>query len=941
MKKTAAITIIILLSFAVQIFAAFESKVIFNQGVEAFKSSNYSSAELLFRKTLENNDDYKDKAWFYLARTIFQQGKYKSAIFEFNSFLTKCRTENLRIESRFWMAESYYSLNDSLKAIEEYNRFLEKSDDISLSMTAHDRIATIYFNQQRYEEAVMEWEQSIKNSTDMDQNAQIVIKIGRALFKNGYYEKSLDRLLPLLSARINSRNKAEIRLLAGRLYQLQGDHKKAMTALNAIPKELTETYPFYDVYYFRALSYISLERTTAARSELELFQIIGKKSEFYTAGMFELGSIMLSGNKPESGIEILHEIWEKSGDNDLSIKSAILIAEYYVDNDPEKSISYIEKYITSPDDEQNKKILLMLVRAYLKNGKYDKAETTIRIFSDRYPYDQNIDEINFSKGVVLLQKGELDTALQIFNNIKKDNPFSKFINDTDYYMALVSYKKGKIDEAAGYLRSYTGKKGVNKLFDAHYLLAEIYILSGDLKRAEREINILVNSYSRYTNVDRLIYTLAKHMYEKKLNAAQNYFNILQNRYPDSVYSSLIHLLYGNSFYQSGNYEKAITSYEKYINSNSIEDRGIAFYNLLQSNYRLKRYNRVIEIISSIKIPVLDEEQWKEIPLLQARSYYNLKNFEQVYNTLRWENFLNFSDEDIKMLIVSTIWTGDIKTVSGIIDQLGERESLQRDAQLLLAEYYEKNRNFDDAKNIYNLILISGAEESVKEKARISLAEIFAESGNYELSINLLNQVELKENVAERDCLIIINHFYSGKEKKGAEITDSRLNYILNTRFTEKVLLLNMVYHYNLKNINSFNSFVRHLNQYKQNIDYINYLSGKLYFETGAYKQSYLYFYKLSNKDNEYDVETNYYLGRLSLLYNNNRNGSMKYYQKVFAEENKKNEFVQRSKLELAIIYSETKNYNASIQLLNELISDNEKGRFKIQAENILETISPK
>lgn len=939
MKKNTLLIIIFFLCFSTGLFSAFESKVIFNQGLEAFKASNYSSAELLFRKTLENNDDYRDRAWFYLARTVLQQGKYKAAIFEFNSFLTKCRTENLRIESRFWMAESYFFLNDSLKAIEEYNRFLEKSDDSALIMTARDRIATIYYNQQRYEEAVLEWEHSIKNSIDMDQNAQIVIKIGRALFKSGYYEKSLERLLPLLSARINSQNKAEIRLLIGRLYQLQNDHKKAMTVLNAIPKELTETYPFYDVYYFRALSYLSLERTSAARSELELFQIIGKKSEFYTAGMFELGRIILSGGKPDTGIEILHEIWETSGDMEMSIKSAILIADYYINNNPDKAIGYIERYLTSPDDENNKTILLMLVRAYIKTERYDKAESVIRIFSDKYPYDQNIDEINFSKGIVLLQRGELDTALEIFNNIKKDNPFSKFINDTDYYMALVSYKKGKTDEAANYLRTYISRKGANKLFDAHYLLAEIYISAGDLKKAEREVNILVNTYTKYTNVDRILFSFARNMYEKKITAAQTYFNILQNRFPESDYSSMVYLLHGNSYFQSGNYEKAVLNYEKYLNSNAAENRGGAFYNLLQSNFRLKKYNRVIEIISSVKIPLLDEEQWKEIPLIQARSYYNLKNYEQVYNLLRWENFLVFSNDDVRMLVESTIKTGDIRTVLAIIEQLSNQESLQREMQLLLADYYEENKNYDDAKNIYNLILISGASEPVKEKARISLAEIFAESGNYELSINLLNQVELKDNVAERDCLIIINHFYSGQEKKGAEITDSRLSFILNTRFTEKVLLLNMVYHYNQKNVRAFNLYVKYLNPYKNNIDYINYLSGKLSFETGAYRQSYLNFYKLLNKDNEYTVETNFYLGKLTLLYNNNRTGSIKYYQKVLSDENKKNEFVQRSKIELAIIYYEIKNSKTSLQLLNELISDNEKGRYRIQAENLLEVMA--
>ena len=41
-------------------FAAVDSRVNYNQGLEAFKTGNYSSAELLFRKTLENDDDYRD-----------------------------------------------------------------------------------------------------------------------------------------------------------------------------------------------------------------------------------------------------------------------------------------------------------------------------------------------------------------------------------------------------------------------------------------------------------------------------------------------------------------------------------------------------------------------------------------------------------------------------------------------------------------------------------------------------------------------------------------------------------------------------------------------------------------------------------------------------------------------------------------------------------------
>ena len=55
------IIFIVIVIFTKNLYAVPDSKNIFNQGMEAFKSGNYASAELLFRKTEENNDEYKDK----------------------------------------------------------------------------------------------------------------------------------------------------------------------------------------------------------------------------------------------------------------------------------------------------------------------------------------------------------------------------------------------------------------------------------------------------------------------------------------------------------------------------------------------------------------------------------------------------------------------------------------------------------------------------------------------------------------------------------------------------------------------------------------------------------------------------------------------------------------------------------------------------------------
>jgi tetratricopeptide (TPR) repeat protein len=928
------ITVLILIISAME-YASADSRNIFNQGMEAFKAGNYASAELLFRKTEENNDEYRDRAWFFLARTIFQQGKYKSAIFEFNSFLTKCRTETLRIESRFWIGESYLNLNENLKAIEEYNRFLEKADDINLIVTSHDRIASIYFRQQRYEESIIEWEKAIKKSSDKEVNADIILKIGRALFKNEKYENALERLNPLLSARIDSRKKAEVRLIIGRIYQLQNDHKRALVTLNAIPSEFAEIYPFHDMYYLRAISYLETDKINPAKSDLELFYIIGKKSDYYYDGMYEYGRILLNSTKPESGLDILEKVWESQEKLDLSVKSALLMAEYHIEKEPLKSIKYLEKFSAYEDEELRKSIIITISKAYIKNSNYDKAESLLKFYLEKYPYDQNIDEVKFLQARILLEIGDTDNATLIFNDLKKNNPFSKFINDSDYYLALINYKKGKLNEASVLLRKYVSLKGINYSFEARKLLTEIYLESDDTRNAEIEINRLLQSFPNYSGVDKLVYIFARNLNEKKVATSQKYFNILQNRYPESDYSMLVNLIIGNNNFDNKNYTKAIVNYEKFLNSNLEESRGLAYYNLLKSYFYLKEYNKVISIIRNIKIPPLDENQWREIPFIHARSLYLTSRFDEVYNILRWEDIRTFEDDDAKMLIDCTIKIGDLTAAAGFIDKLKERESLYSNQLFLLGNYYQIKNNTGRAEEIYNTVLLSNASEKLKESVRIELAIIKMEGKDFSLSINYLNQIELIENTPERDSLIIINHFYMGKEKIAADITESRLKFILKNRFTEKVLLLNLEYHYKNRQTLTFNKYSSLLKSYKNTEIYVNFLTGKLFYETGDYRKSYNYFYKLSLKENDYIIETNYYLGRLSLFFNKNKNNALKYFLKVVETESN-NDLMSKSKIELAIIYYEMNNTEYALNYLNQIINDNQFGKYRIEAENLLE-----
>lgn len=185
MKPLRGIIVVILLTLSIGISEASMRGLqsLYEQGTEAFRTGNYGSSELLFRKIIDSGDgaEYRDRAWYYLALSIFNQKKYKDAIFEFNRFLLICTAQDLCHESRYWIAESNFYLKNYIKAIEEFKRFIAQSRNEMLTVAALDRIGEIYFLQARYDEAVIEWKEAINRNTNVSQNSQRVVWIGRGI----------------------------------------------------------------------------------------------------------------------------------------------------------------------------------------------------------------------------------------------------------------------------------------------------------------------------------------------------------------------------------------------------------------------------------------------------------------------------------------------------------------------------------------------------------------------------------------------------------------------------------------------------------------------------------------------------------------------------------------------------------------------------------------
>jgi len=455
-----------------------------------------------------------------------------------------------------------------------------------------------------------------------------------------------------------------------------------------------------------------------------------------------------------------------------------------------------------------------------------------------------------------------------------------------------------------------------------------------LNAAENQIGILVNQYISNRNIERHLYRFALMLSDKRPAAARRYFNAILTRFPDTEHAMLINLYYGNEAFAAGNYSRAIPYYEKYLNSNITRDSGIAFYNLIKSYYNISDFEKVADIIGKGKIPPLDEIQWREIPLIHARSYYKMKKYPEVYRLLKWEDITPLSDDDAFMLVESTIRTGDIIYAETLIMNLKERGNLYGRTLELLGQHYRDGRNYKKAEDVFNQIISSNASDDTKNRSRIALAVILRDGSNFSQSDFYLNQIAGASFIPDRESLRIVNLFLSGNDKAGAEMSARNIPQIKRSSFSEDVFKLNLLYHYNLKNTEQFNSYASLLEKNRDNTELIEYLSGRLAFDTGNFNKSFTHFNKLASTENAYKTEANYYLGKISLLFYKNRASAIRFFTRAADDPNPRGEFVQKAKINLAIIHNENKNYALSKQFLSEVIDESTRGRYKIEAENL-------
>ncbi len=908
---------------------------LYEQGMEAFRAGNYGSSELLFRKIIDSGEDgeLRDKTWYYLALSIFNQKKYKSAIFEFNRFLLICTTQDLCIETRYWIAESNFYLKNYIHAIEEYKRFIAQSKNEMLMVSAHDRIAEIYFQQSRYDEAILEWRESININNNVLQNNQRVVKIGEALFLNENYDESLQLMESLLSSRSEPRVEAYARLIIGKIYQLREKHREALKAFYGIPVTLFREEFFNDVQYLKAVSSIALGDYASARSFLESFLLIGKNSEYYYNAKYELGNILIRENDEKNGIELLEEVRNSTKKMTLRSRAALILSRIYLKRDPSEAIPYLEDAVSLDDPEEQKNALLLLSRVYTDVKRFDDAERILGLLISTYPYDKDNDLIQFLLARVALEKNDTGKALEGFQKLQASNASSHYAQESYYYMARGYASLGQSDKAVESLNRYLAFPRTEKKYDATVMLLQQYLSMGDIRNGEKTIWTIINNYSRQDRVDEVIYNFGLSLKGRNTDP-RRYFQYIINNYPRSQSAGEILLSWGDEAYQKKDYITAERYYHQYL---SVEDRrnagSVFLYRMMSLSY-LERYKEIIALAGDGKTPEVDDYTRKQLALWLGRSYYRTGNFEMAYKTMFTGNLRDYSAEDLVIVARCALEIGDIWTAQAAPALLANDKEHFSELLFMLGKYYLKENQSAAALDFFNKIVLECPATSYADPAALEMSEIYIRNRRYSEAAQRLLDIRDEKLSDKKNALLIISYFRTGKISEAIELTQKNITRLLNQPYGEIVIKENLFYYYLNRDLGKFSLYAGFMGRYADTTSLVNYLSGKLYFDLKKYTTAYYYFYKLSQAESEYKKEALYNLGLISLFEQKNRQLAIAYFKKLAESADTQDALVMKGRLNLSILLNEKGDINVSRDTLSGILNGPENVTLKTQAENL-------
>ncbi|WNB16879.1 tetratricopeptide repeat protein [Marivirga arenosa] len=795
----------------------YQSAANYYAGYINFNQGNFDNA-LIDLERAADNDTYKVSTANMIANIYYQKGDYKALIEHAETLLPQLsRIDALNI--KLLIGDAYFNQNDYSKA----NQYFQEYRDASRSKLDREllyRMGYVAYQQKDFKEAIQLFEEvGIEKDSLSQFNAYYLgelylknenyryaanayeqaklLDFNRGITEESHFQlaklylqesnvsKAVSELKSFISQYPNSNYVTEAKELLSEAYLNSNEYNQAIEFIESIQsKSLKLKQAYQKVTFLQGAEYFNQANYFRA---VQLFQ----KSVEYPQDKtllgetyFWMGESYSTGKKYQDAINAYQKSFNYSVENDdwfLSLNYGIAHA-LYNDKQFEKALGYFNAYV-----KNGRKLiyyqdaLIRLADCYYVTKSYELAlDYYQRAIGEK---NANIDYAYFQKGVINAINGKNTLANQSFDKIINDYKNSNYYDNAIFQKAQLAFESGQYQTAINGFTNLLKNLPQSPLRPYSYAKRALaYFNLQQYEKAEGDYKLILNNYLTHSTANGALAGLQElYGIMNKEEDLDQYLTAYKNANPNDGEVTKIEFDAAQSLYFNQKYDRAIASFQAYINN--YPDHSLtadAKYYLADSYYRNNQFNEALDLFYEVvesnntafnkrSILKIAEIELQNKAYDKARLYFsklldNSENKKDKFNAYTGLMEIAKSQSDYSKMI----YYADL-----IIKEAAVNANAVNEAYLNkgMANYYQGK--YDEAKvSFQNAVNAAKDEYAAESKYMISLMQYNSEE--YQESINTLFELNKTYNSYStwlgKSFLLIADNYYAMRESFQAKAT---------------------------------------------------------------------------------------------------------------------------------------------------------------------------
>jgi tetratricopeptide (TPR) repeat protein len=650
--------------------SSYQSAASYYAGYIAFELGDYEQALIDLRKASEN-ESYRATTSTMIANIYYRQQKYDQVI-EYAQSISSNSAGSASADLSLIIGDSYYFKGNYSKASEYFTGFRDKSkanpdreilyrmayaeykqentdnaiklfeqvgiDKDSLSQYSTYYLGKLYLENKNPRYAINAFQQAKLLDFIPNIKEESQYQLSKLYIKQKMFADAITELKAFTSKYPNSNYRVEANELLSQAYLNTNAYELAIEFIESVPNKTLKLKEAYQkVTFYQGAEYFNQANFYEAVKYFEKSVQYPQNANITGQAYYWMGEAYSTGKKYPEAITA----YQKSLNNSLTSDEWYagvqygIAHSYYNNKQFNEALNYFNAYVKrGKNHPYYQDALIKLADCYYVTKNYKLAISNYQTAINEK--NENIDYAFFQKGVIHGILSENQKAYQNFDVVISEYKQSPFYDNALFQRALLAFENGQYAESVDGF-SYLLKASAQTPLKP-YALSKRAIAFYNLKQYEDAVadyKTILDNYLTHPTANGALLGLQQIYGMGGVSGdVDQYLAAYKNANPNDKAVPSIQFDAAKSLYFNQNYDKAIASFQNYLNEYS--DNALSYeakYYLADSYYRKQQYEQALpyfyEVVQEDKTPFVKRSVQKiaELEFIgadydNAKIYYN-------------------------------------------------------------------------------------------------------------------------------------------------------------------------------------------------------------------------------------------------------------------------------------------------------------------------------